>query len=236
MTNARIFLDLYNTLEELLRAKYTTPDRRISNVVLRYANEIEGRKWREELDLCREIRNMLSHHARYEGEDIFQPSDALIDLLREVIDAVENPPVAMTICTPVNKLLVCRENDRATDIIRKMHSAGYSHVPLVRNGSLVGVFSAGAIFSCLEKYGTSTVSGETLISEFDEFLPVDAHKTEAYRFVDPSATYYGLKSHFDPAGPAKLRIAAVFVTRNGKKNGELLGMITPWDMIRCYPG
>lgn len=235
MTNARIFLDLYNTLEELLKAKYTTPDRHYSNVILRYVNEAEGRRWREELDICREIRNMLSHHSRYDGEDIIQPADSLIELLREVIDTVENPPVAMTICTPVKNLLFCREDERTADLVRKMRNAGYSHVPILRDRALYGVFNSGVLFSRLEKYGNASVDGSSLVSEFDEFLPVEAHTTESYRFVAPDASYFELKSLFDPEGPHKPRIAALFVTRNGKKNGELLGMITPWDMLRCFP-
>lgn len=234
LSNARIFLDLYNNLEELLKAKYANSnDKRFSNVIMRYTNEDEGRKWREELDLCREIRNMLSHHARFEGEDIFQPSDAIIAFLREVTDAVEHPPAAMTLCTPTDRLLTCRENDRAVDVIRKMNGAGYSHVPIVSEGKLCGVFSAGVIFSYIEANGSGAVTDRTVLSDFGAFLAADAHKTETYRVVGPGESYEGIKKVFVPSGPGKLRVAAVFVTRGGEKDGKLLGMITPWDMLRC---
>ena len=41
-----------------------------------------------------------------------------------------------------------------------------------------------------------------------------------------------LKDRFTYLGPQKKRLAAIFVTRTGKEKEPLLGMITPWDMIR----
>lgn len=38
---------------------------------------------------------MLSHHAQIGGEDIFQPSDSVVDVMREILDSVKNPPVAV---------------------------------------------------------------------------------------------------------------------------------------------
>lgn len=233
LTNARIFLDLYNNLEELLKAKYTTPDRRqYSNVVLRFANDDEGRRWREELDLCREIRNMLSHHSRFDGEDIFQPADSLISLLREIVNFVEHPPVAMSVCTRREQLLTCERTDRVSYVVKRMNDAGFSHVPILSGRTLAGVFSAGTMLSYIEKYGAMNISKDTPISALSEFLSVFDHKNETYNFVDANATFGEIRAFFVPVGPNKLRTSAVFVTRGGKPRDELLGIITPWDMIR----
>ena len=91
MSNADEFLDLYNNLEELLNVRYSAAknDRRFSSAVVRFSMEAEGRRWREELNVCRELRNMLSHHAQIGGEDIFQPSDSVVDVMREILDSVK---------------------------------------------------------------------------------------------------------------------------------------------------
>lgn len=131
----------------------------------------------------------------------FSPPDAIIAFLREVTDAVEHPPAAMTLCTPTDRLLTCRENDRAVDVIRKMNGAGYSHVPLVSEGKLCGVFSAGVIFSYIEANGSGAVTDRTVLSDFGAFLAADAHKTETYRVVGPGESYEGIKKVFVPSGP-----------------------------------
>ena len=67
MSNAREFLDLYNELERLLKNKYRKTDRRYPSLIMRFENEAEGRRWRDELELCRETRNLLSHSPLVEG-------------------------------------------------------------------------------------------------------------------------------------------------------------------------
>ena len=234
MSNVREFLDLYNKLERALEKRYTKKDRRFSSIVIRYENEEEGRRWRNELEICRETRNILSHNSRIAGEELLSPSNALLDVLRRIIDEVEDPPNAQTICTPTEKLLLCTGHERVADVIRAMESHGYSNVPILENGVLDGVFSAGTLLSSLSEAGC-TLSAQSTVSEFSRFLPPNVHRSENYHFAAPDATYWELKDEFSPKGPKHARIAAIFVTSNGSERGKVLGMITPWDMLRAFP-
>ena len=102
----------------------------------------------------------------------------------------KNPPVAVKTMTPFDALMKCSMTDHVIWLIRRMNAQGFSHVPIVSSGYLVGVFSTATVFSYLEKYGEKSITGETEISEFSEFLPVEAHITESYRFCAPDASYY----------------------------------------------
>ena len=234
MSNAREFLDLYNKLECALEARYPKKDRRFSSVVLRYENSDEGRRWRDELEICRETRNLLSHHSRISGEELLEPSDALLETLRRIIDEVEDPPRAITICTPTKDLLLCTGMERVSDVVRAMETHGYSNVPILENGVLDGVFSAGTLLSCLAESG-GNLSAAGRIDELSRFLPANVHRSECYHFAAPDATYWELKDEFLPNGPENARVAAVFVTTDGTERGRVLGIITPWDMLRAFP-
>lgn len=237
MSNSEIFLELYKNLEELLTARFSDGGKRSpGSAVMRYYNDDEGRKWREELNLCREMRNMLSHHAQIGGEPVFEPSDAVIGVLKQILTDVENPPVAMTIATPAAKLVTCDQGDRAEDIIKMMRDKGYSHVPVLEKGRLVGVFSVGTVFSMVEKYGPAAIPEGAAVGDFSEFLPPDRHTTESFGFVSGNSPYGGLKHKFTAKGPKERRVAALFVTSSGNKTEKLLGIITPWDMIKNTPG
>ena len=100
---------------------------------------------------------------------------------------------------------------------------------------LLGGSYNGNVNLNFEKYGEKSITGETEISEFSEFLPVEAHITESYRFCAPDASYYNIKKFFEATSPDRRRVVAVFVTRDGTENSKLLGIITPWDMLRCFP-
>jgi len=232
MSNADVFLELYRDLEELLEVKYSDGRPFAGSAVIRYYNDDESRRWREELNACREMRNMLSHHSKIGGVPVFEPSDAVIEVLRKIINDVKNPPVAMTIATPANNLLVCGYSDKALDVIRKMREQGFSHVPVIEKNKLVGVFSVGTVFAVIAKYGAWKLTDGTEIRDFADFLPIDKHVTEKFGFVADSASYNSLKNKFNAKGPKSRRVAALFVTANGRQDEKILGIITPWDMIK----
>ncbi len=232
MHNADVFLELYKNLEELLEVKYSDGRKYPGSAVMRFYNDDEGKKWREELNICREMRNMLSHHAQIGGKPVFEPSDEIVELLRRILNDVKNPPVAMSIATPAKNLVTCDHDDIAENVIRMMKERGYSHVPVLDGGRLAGVFSVGTVFSMVDKYGADGVRKGARIRDFEEFLPIDRHTTECFGFVSDSAPFSGLKQRFTAKGPHERRLAALFVTNSGNKNEKLLGIITPWDMIK----
>lgn len=242
MTNADIFLDLYKDLEELLEVRYSNGTKYTGSAVMRYYNADEGKKWREELNICREMRNMLSHHAQIGGKPVFEPSDEVVEILRCIINDVKHPPVAMSIATSAEKLFTCGYDDPVEDVVHRMKADGYSHVPVVENGRLVGVFSVSTVFSLIDKYGIEGISKSigkldgavknTTIERFREFLPIDRHITESFGFVADSSPYSSLQRRFSLKGQRERRLVALFVTENGREDEKLLGMITPWDMIK----
>lgn len=234
MKNSEIFLELYRNLEETLVSRYSDNGKIIGSVVVKYMNEDEGKKWRDELNTFREMRNMLSHHAALGGEPVFEPSDAVIDVMRSILYEAQHPPVAMSIAVPKESLTVCRESDRVSQVIEIMERLGYSHIPVIGGDVLAGVFSVGSIFSYFRMHGGDGFSSDMRVGDLWEFLPPSCHTTERFAFVSQSAPYSKLKQKFTAAGPSERRTAAVFVTDSGKESGVLLGMITPWDMIRYF--
>lgn len=234
MSNAREFLDLYNELEKLLKNKYRYSERSHTSLIIRFENEPEGRRFRDELELCRETRNLLSHNPLVDGEELVSPSGRLIEILKGIIAYVEDPPTAKTICTPTEKLLLCTGHERLIDVIRRMKEKGYSNLPILEGGRLFGVFSAGTLLCSLAD-GKNAYGADSTISEFADYVPPNVHSTESYAFVCPDASYADLKEHFEPGGPKKTRVAAIFVTTDGTVRGRVIGMITPWDLIRAFP-
>jgi hypothetical protein len=56
------------------------------------------------------------------------------------------------------------------------------------------------------------------------------HVFEQFAFIGEQTTLPEAQAAFDRRD--KKRMAALFVTRGGGKDGALLGMITPWDVLR----
>lgn len=59
MDNSERFLNLYRDLEEALGVKY-----QMRTGAVQHFSAREGSRWSEELNLFREMRNLLSHHGK----------------------------------------------------------------------------------------------------------------------------------------------------------------------------
>ena len=86
------FLEKYRVLEDLLSERYAGETRRHSSVIIEFENSKEGEIFRDRLDLCREIRNLLTHNASLEGEPVVTPARATLDMLDDIIAYVRRWP------------------------------------------------------------------------------------------------------------------------------------------------
>ena len=222
------FLNLYRDLEEHLAAEAGGSR---TGLVQDFAKG-EGSRYREELDVFRETRNLLSHHGKIDGQYIVEPSEAALVKLAEILEFAKNPPVAMMAAVPTRELFCADYEDSVTKIAEAMEKKGFSHVPVLDGrGILVGVFSVGTLFTFLRS-GTDKDVRQLKIGDLGEFIRPERHSTEQFAFVDRNASCYQIKKLFNHEGPEVRRVAAVFVTQNGKRNTPLLGMITPWDIMK----
>ncbi len=230
MSNAEIFLDKYKILEEELTRKYNY-DEKYGSSVVRFINDKEGRPYRDRLDLCREIRNFLSHHSDIDSAPVVQPSDSIIEFIDQVTDYVKRPPLALPFATQFSDILKTSPNQRVQLVMKKMQKLGFSHVPVLENGSMIGVFSIGTFFGYALSRGMTSMSDDMLIDNFRELLPPDRHENERFLFMTKDATIFKVRNEFEKRSQRSKRLAAVFITDNGSIGGRILGMLTPWDII-----
>ena len=222
------FLNAYRDLEEVLGVKY---GQKLGTVQL-YASG-EGAKYFEELNLFREMRNLLSHHGRIDGSTVVLPSEQALAKLLEILEYAKNPPMALSLATPTEKLCCARLSDDLSRIIETMEKRGYSHIPvLTKNKGVFGVFSVGTLFSYAKNSPSAPIKGLTL-RDLSEYLPPEKHTTEKFAFVAPDATLHDIKELFRIPGPNHRRVVAVFVTEDARQSSRLLGMITPWDVFKA---
>ena len=140
------FLERYRVLEDLLSERYGGAPRRHASVIMEFADSKEGEIFRDRLDLCREIRNLLTHNAALNGEPVVTPARATLDMLEDIIAYVRQPPLAANWATSADKLLMTRMSEPVLKLMRIMESRGFSHVPVVERGRITGVFSQSTVF------------------------------------------------------------------------------------------
>ncbi len=231
--SAQEFLDLYKQMEALLDEKYGEAAGRRGNAVTRFINEPAGREYRDELDLCREVRNLLTHNPNMGGRPVVEPAPALLQTLREAIERLESPVTVMQYATPVSRLMVTQKEACTFDVMKGMEERGFSHIPIVFNKKVLGAFSISTLFSYQLTYPNQNIDlKHSQIMDFAEFTSFQGHTCERFLFMKPSCTYWDAQMAFERgSNPRKKRLVAIFITTTGDERGELLGMLTPWDVI-----
>ncbi len=225
------FLNAYRELEETLNAKYNVDEKKFGSPIVRFMSEKESKPYRENLDICREIRNFLSHHSEVNGERIIQPSQAMISFLGEVTDFIKQPPLAIEVSTLFADILKTTLSQKAQTVMKKMERQGFSHVPVIDGGECIGVFSVSTVFTYSLENGMTSLRDDMLISDFGEMLSFNNHSAERFRFFGRETSIYDVRNEFERKRPGAKRLAAVFITDSGSSRGRILGMLTPWDVI-----
>ena len=226
------FLKWYKVLEGELEQKYAGRPRTGNSIVMQYLADRESAPVKDRLNMCREVRNLLTHNSDMQGNPLIEPQEALIEELQHIVDYVRRPPLAVQFMTPRDQLLTADLGQRVYEVMRAMEKRGFSHIPVLGKGGFIGVFSVGSVFSyCVRDMGEHGMSTKMHIRDFLPWLPIDKHTNESYDFVDEQATYADVKWEFDKIKRGEKRLAALFVTKTGKAEEKLLGIITPWDVL-----
>lgn len=230
-SRAEAFLRLYRILEGALEKRFAGR-REGSSVVMEYLKDEDSIPFRRELNVCREIRNLLSHNADDEGAPLVEPSEAVLESLYAILAHVTRPERAMDLGTPQDQILWAHPGDRVIEIMHRMADRGYSHVPVVEKGRMVGVFSVGSLFACLESRGLGALDDSTRVGQIKDALSVERHGAERYLFMPADATAVQARAAFDRRGERNSRLSAIFITEDGTPQGTLLAMLTPWDLMK----
>ena len=228
---AERFLQKYRILEGMLEKRYEGEKLNYSSVVIEYLHDADSYGIRTELDLLREIRNLLSHNAGESGQPVVEPSEEMLDLLDHVIEFVKTPRDAMNFGTPAQDILSAHLNDNLFDVMRNMAKNGYSHVPVIDRGRMAGVLSTRSVFDYLAQFGPESLEPDARISQLGECIRFDRQTGERYLFVAADTSIVSVSRAFRRHSERDRRLSAVFITENGAPGEPLICMLTPWDVL-----
>ena len=128
------FIDLFRRLEAALRENALTGSgpREFNSMINALARQdpfIQDR-WNE-IDLCRQIRNILSHFPTVQGRRPLVPDQALLDVLTETIEHLEHPVRAIDAARAREHLYTVVMESPAQPTLWQMRKRGFSHVPVM---------------------------------------------------------------------------------------------------------
>ncbi|MDF2543326.1 MAG: hypothetical protein K0S47_3044 [Herbinix sp.] len=229
MKKAELFLDQYKTLEKLVTSTYKLASD--GTAISQLERRPEFRKMKAELSYCREVRNLLQHNPKVGEDYAVEPSDSMIKLLSDIIEKIKNPMRGRDIAIPFQKVYWKSLEDLVLPTMKDMKNNVYTHVPMLQDGKVIGVFSDNSLFSYILEEEIVSIDNATKFLDIKKYLPLDRHPSEIFRFAKYDDLLSDIETLFEVTFDHKERIGMVFLTENGKETERIQGILTPWDII-----
>ena len=226
------FTNLCTQFERTVRAKYKDSIGDDSPFYF-IENRKEYQMFRDELEIMRKLRNNFAHEPHMiNNQAVLEVADVTYDALKRIIKYIENPPTVEDRYIPAKNLLTTHLNEPIKDVIEKMRKKSITHVPVLNeDGKLIGVFSENTIFSRLCDDEIVAIDENEAIEKCCDYLPIDKHESEYFEFVGLKTTIADVKSKFDNPINKNKRLVLLIVTKTGRDNQKIEGVISPWDLI-----
>ena len=235
MQNNDEFIRKYNELDCLIGEKFNreSDDSSIYFLINKYRrSRIEKeRVYSTKLDSIRKIRNLMVHESGIIDE-LFTVSDDVINFLDELIDYLRNPVRAKDVMTPLSKLIYGKKEDSLYYLIEKIVKDGISNIPILdEEKKVIGVFNSDVLLNLsLDKV---KVNNETKILDIMSYVKLNNQLNLRFIFVTGEYEIDVLNDYFAFSKEQyKKRLPIIFVSVSGKETSQLLGIVSPIDLIR----
>lgn len=226
-------LQIYNEIDDFMRKKLRAEGFVDHGALLRQMRD-KSRVFSEfykELKTFSEMRNLLIHNPYgANANPLFVPHEYTIGKYEFIKNQILHPKKALSIAIPANLIYTTTLEDNAIEVIQAMNEKVYTHVPVLDRKKMVGVFSENTILSYLSHHKEAIILKDMKISEFSDFIPLDKHLSEKFEFISRHALLIEVEELFRKNLANRRRIGMVFITNSGKKDEELLGLLTSWDI------
>ena len=227
MSTEAMFAEKWKELESATRLAFSTWDGHEVEKFLKQMR-VEGVDFTRLMAL-RMARNALTHNPLLNGSPIISLNSGVVPFLDSVISRIKQLPTAANVLIPLKDVFSCSFDDSIASVIDAMLKNVYSHVPVLdEDGNVVGVFSESTMLE-MSKSGSGSIEGKC-IRDIAEFLPLERHTADVFRFVPKNDPIVHLRHLCAEALERRERIGMIFVTENGTSDAPLLGILTVWDI------
>ena len=227
------FIAIYNELDDYMRKNLKVEVYVDHSMLLRQISD-KNRIFSEfykDLKTFADMRNILVHNP-YKGnaDPILIPHQYIVDRYEYIKNQVIHPKKALSIAVPANLIYTTTLEANALDVMQAMNEKVYTHVPVLKNKKMIGIFSENTILSYLSSHKEALILKDMKIKEFEDFIPLDKHLSENFEFIGRDSLLVEVEELFRKNLANRRRVGMVFITNSGKKEEDLLGLLTSWDI------
>lgn len=225
------FIDLFNEIEQYLQKKSKHDHyQSFQNLIdeFKHKNSIVDFYY-EELAHIKQVRNVLVHNHEFYAV----PNEKSMETIRNIKKMLMSPPTVIALFA--DEVMTARHDDPIMKTIIKMDERGYTQVPVLNDEKeVIDMLTTNTITRWL---GSLQLDGEVYkikkTMTVNEALDYGEEKL-IYEFVAADLNIASVIEIFNRVQKSDKKLEGILITENGKKNEDLLGIITKWDITEIY--
>ena len=148
MSGTGKFIALCKELESAVKTRYGSTSHGESAYVF-LSRKAEFKPYTKELDLIREVRNLIQHKdVEVKGKEAIYVDEVLMDALREIIGLVRHPETVGDVCT--RDLVTAGLSTPVKEVMDRMLDSSFSHIPVLDGGNHQVILIFTEVFQILD--------------------------------------------------------------------------------------
>jgi len=229
--NSDRFLVAFNAIEHALKEhseddSYVPFSRQIQ--IAKKTNAVI-RRYYDDLKEFSELRNAIVHNTIDLNYAIAEPHLSVVEQIEYIEQEIKKPQKVIPLFA--RNVTSFSSHDTLKEILLAINKFSYSKFPIYDNDRFLGLLTKKGIVNWLAKNASQLEAisfSSTLIKE----VLLHEEKQKNYQFIHKKRTIYDIKEIFKSINPEDSpRIDALLITEHGRADEQLLGIITPWDLI-----
>ena len=231
MTNADLFIEKYKIFENLIRSTYDLKD--TDSIVHFLCDERqEFARFEDDIRYCQQVRNLLQHRRKINGNFPVEPSSDLLKLMDKLTEQIAGRLRCRDIAVPFQKIFYKGLDDDIQKTVQVMGERSFALVPILEDQRLVGIFNDHALFTFFIQNPEMFQTREAFsFRDMISYLDYRNRKHESILFIRGDQFVDELKLEFEKHFHQKKMLIAAFITEEGREDGKVLGLVTAWDIL-----
>lgn len=175
-----------------------------------------------------DLRNAIVHE-RINDAPIAEPHLEVVERLEMIRELLQSPPRVVPLF--IKEVVTCGHDESLGKVAKRMLEHAFSKIPVYQGEEFLGLLTAEAITYWL----ADRISDQGFLVEENVSVVLDyVDKPDNYRLVTQDCTLFEIIQLFDEFNHLGTRLQAVLISDDGTESGQLLGIITAFDLPKIY--
>lgn len=220
------FLELYVKLERWAKITYGGDDGVMS--IEQYHHD---KRIKFEARYFRSVRNVLTHNPNGSEKPLIELTDEFKKKFEAFCNLLMNNVSQISI--PYKEIYKREINDKVFPTITVMKKNNYTYVPVMNGRKVWGVLCESTVFDIVSNGDASLFQDELQLLGISKYI-TQYSSSGVYDFAQDDSTVDDICRQFADAIDRGRRLDVIYITTTGNKNGDLVGLVTIWDIPTLY--